>query len=1067
MNKGIIIVLLLVFASSVGHAQSFDFKIYNTSEGLADNDIIALAQDKFDYIWMATDEGLIRYDGIEYDVYTTDDSLAHDYINCLFFDSNDRLWIGHKNGLVSFRENDQFHKLEIPEASQLITGITEDEEGNIWGVDQKKGLFKIDRQGVVTTFFDRKMFGRKNYTALKALSSTKLLIGTARKGLFIFDFKADYKSVDVKKVEGIPNVWVNVIRKSKKDNKYWIGTRGKGFYSYQDGMEHLDVSHITDNNLCRKFNIESDNVTDIFEETEGHLLVSTIGDGVIRIIYDPVNGVFNDSFKYSDNNGLSNNDVLDILCDREGNYWFGTKGGGVALLVNQYFIFYSLDEIGFRYKARSVFKDKEELWIGLDRGLLLTDPLCFDVQYYDEQYGGIPNDEVIDFCKTPDGTLWVGTAKSGLYYKKPGSYKFKKKVYDNTNLALKINGLVVSGNDLLLATQDGVFIIDLKTDKIKRYQIKDGLSHNNINFIYVDSENNIWAGPKDGGLCMINPSINRIERHPIKNNVAVDVTGMSEDQHGDLWISTKGEGVICYADGQIKRQVSSGDDLKKDFCYGIQRDLKNRFWICHDGGLSRIDVNGRQEGIDVKVYGHNEDLGSEFFQVNEDDEGGLWFASNEGVVNYLPENDRPNTVAPILNITDIKINDETVPITNRIKLKYPYGKGTYKLRMDFRAISFRNPEEVTYQIKIEEEGSSEESKWNNLESISYKEIDYLRFGEYKIRLRAFNADGKETSLQKTIFVSITKPFWYTLWFIIGAICILGYGLYSLIKYREKALIRQRQQLQREVASQTVVLREQKAEIERKNQDITDSINYAKKIQSSILPAMDELNEVFPDSFVYFLPRDIVSGDFYWFNRSKDYFIACCADCTGHGVPGAFMSMIGTTILNDIFRIPDIDSPAAMLERLDEEVKKLLQKNEGNESMDGMDISILEVHIPTKRIRLASAKRPVYLVINDELTVYKGSRRSIGDSYEEQMSPYVNVEYSCQKGDKIYMFSDGYPDQFGGPLGKKFMKVGVQNLIESMHDKPANEQFVIVKENFEKWQGELEQVDDVLFMGVKL
>jgi len=1064
MNKNIVFCLLILVVAipEIVSAQSFDFKVYNTSEGLADNDIIALVQDKNDYVWMATDEGLIRYDGIQYDEYTTNDSLAHNYINCLFFDKRDRLWIGHKNGLISYLENGRFFKINVPGASQLISDITEDENGNIWAIDQKRGLIRIDSDGIVSTYFDRKMFGRKNYTALQVISANKFLIGTARQGLFTFDFTPDYQSVEIEKVRDVPSVWINTIKASKKPNGYWIGTRGKGFYYYQLGQASDGVKHITDNNLCRKFNIEGEEITDVYEEAEGHLLISTIGSGVIRLIFDPVQGVFNDSFKYSNNNGLSNNDVQDILCDREGNYWFGTKGGGVSLLVNQYFVFYSLDEIGFHYKARSVFKSNEELWIGLDRGLILTDPLCFDVRYYDAQYGGIPNDEIVDFYKTEDEVIWVATAKSGLFYKTKQSERFKRKTYANNQTALSINQILINNDELFLATQDGLFIINLVNNDVKKYQIKDGLSHNNINFVFVDSKNNVWVGPKDGGLCKINASLNRIERHPIMDNVAVDVTGMTEDNTGRLWICTKGEGVICYADETVKKQITTDEGLKKDFCYGIQKDIKNRLWICHDGGLSRVSIVDDE----VKVYGHNDDLGSEFFQVRQDADGSLWFASNEGVVNYLPENDRLNNVAPILNLTKIEIDDQEIPISNRIKLKYPKNS-TYKLKLEFRAISFKNPTEVSYQIKIEEVGSDEEGVWTKLGSINQKEIDYLGYGDYKIRIRAFNADGKETSLQETISVSIASPYWLSAWFIGLMVCAGVILIYGLIKYRENTLIKQKQQLQREVASQTVELREQKAEIERKNRDITDSINYAKKIQSSILPAMDDLMEVFPDSFVYFLPRDIVSGDFYWFNRTKDYFIACCADCTGHGVPGAFMSMIGTTILNDIFRLKEIDSPAAMLERLDSEVKKLLQKNEGNESMDGMDISILEVHIPTRKIRLASAKRPVYLIIDEELTVYKGSRRSIGDSYEEQLSPYVNVEYSCKAGDKVYMFSDGYPDQFGGPLGKKFMKVGVQNLIGEIHDKPGNEQYMIVKQNFENWQGELDQIDDVLFMGIKL
>jgi ligand-binding sensor domain-containing protein/serine phosphatase RsbU (regulator of sigma subunit) len=1036
---------------------------------LADNDIIALAQDKNDYVWMATDEGLIRFDGIEYHVYTTADSLAHNYVNCLFFDKNDRLWIGHKNGLISYRENNQFYKVEVEGASQLISDISQDSERNIWAIDQKRGLIRISPDGIITTFFDRKIFGRKSYTALHVLSPTQMLVGTAKRGLFVFDFDESFKNVEISKVQDIPNVWVNTILKSKIDNKYWIGTRGKGFYSFYETADNNGVSHITDNHLCQKFNIEEENVTDIHEEAEGHLLVSTVGSGVIRLIFEPAQGIFNDSFKYSNNNGLSNNDVQDILCDREGNYWFGTKGGGVSLLVNQYFVFYNLDEIGFHYKARSILKDGEQLWIGLDRGLILTDPLCFDVRYFDENYGGIPNDEIVDIYKSNDGTIWIASANNGLFYKSKDAQSFKKKTYFNDQLALKINGISGYENYLLLATQRGLVIINRKTNHIKNYEIKDGLSHNNINFVFVDSKHNIWVGPKDGGLCKVNPKLNRIERHPVKDHVAVDETGMSEDKDERLWISTKGEGVICYNNDCVQEQITTNEGLKKDFCYGIFKDIKDRLWVCHDGGLSRIEINNVKQDVEskVKTYGHNEELGDEFFQVRNDDVGGVWFVSNKGVVNYLPENDRLNNVAPILNITGLFINDENIELTNKLNLKYPYGKGSYSFRVDFRAISFKNPEGVTYQVKIDKEGEEEDSKWADLETVNHKEIDYLYFGSYKIKIRAFNSDGKETSLLKTINIHIAKPFWWTWWFGLLAICFVIVVFWGLHEYRQRALKRLNQKLQKEVASQTVELREQKAEIERKNRDITDSINYAKKIQSSILPSTDELMEVFPESFVYFLPRDIVSGDFYWFNRSKDYFIACCADCTGHGVPGAFMSMIGTTILNDIFRIPEINSPALMLERLDEEVKKLLQKTEGNESMDGMDISIVEVHIPTKRIRLASAKRPVYLIINDEMTVYKGSRRSIGDSYEEQLSPYINVEYSCNKGDQIYMFSDGYPDQFGGPLGKKFMKVGVQNMISEIYDKSGIQQYKHVKKNFEDWHGDLEQIDDVLFMGIKL
>jgi serine phosphatase RsbU (regulator of sigma subunit) len=275
-------------------------------------------------------------------------------------------------------------------------------------------------------------------------------------------------------------------------------------------------------------------------------------------------------------------------------------------------------------------------------------------------------------------------------------------------------------------------------------------------------------------------------------------------------------------------------------------------------------------------------------------------------------------------------------------------------------------------------------------------------------------------------------------------------------------------LQKEVDLQTIQLREQKAEIERKNRDITDSINYAKTIQSSILPPLEVLKSHFPESFVFFAPRDIVSGDFYWFHKTKNHFIISCADCTGHGVPGAFMSMIGSTLLNDIVKRKNVKSPADLLEQLDLEIKVLLQNSKTKDNTrDGMDISVIEIEDKTARVRIASAKRPVYLFLNGGLTLYKGNRRSIGDSLVDDAPPFVNIEYKCRKGDQLYVFSDGFSDQFGGPKEKKFMKIGIKNMLEEIHTFPMEQQFKAVEKYFYTWKGTLEQVDDVIFMGIRI
>ncbi|MFW6351782.1 MAG: SpoIIE family protein phosphatase, partial [Bacteroidota bacterium] len=564
--------------------------------------------------------------------------------------------------------------------------------------------------------------------------------------------------------------------------------------------------------------------------------------------------------------------------------------------------------------------------------------------------------------------------------------------------------------------------------------------------------------PRNSGICKI--VNNQIEIHKISDS-SVDVFDITQTSDSSFWLATHGQGIIKYSRDSIEH-YNITDGLSKNFCYSIEADSKDRLWIAHHPGLTMFDTrNGEFE-----AYGHEEEMGADFFHIKKDSDQTLWFSSANGAIRYFPLKDKKNEISPALNFTDIQISGQHYSSNDKINLPYPYRKN-YKFHFNFIGISFKNPKEVTYQYQLIKSGNPSDVEWIDLGNTSFREYDYLPSGEYELKVRAFNADGFSSDPISVSF-SIATPFWKKAWFYLIMGALLIYSVYLIIVFRERKLRKQKELLQKEVDIQTIQLREQKAEIERKNRDITDSINYAKTIQSSILPPLDVLKYRFPDSFVFFAPRDIVSGDFYWFYKTKNHFLITCADCTGHGVPGAFMSMIGSTLLNDIVKRKDVNSPADLLERLDFEIKVLLQnsKNKSN-TRDGMDISVIEVDNTGTRVRVASAKRPVYLYLNNELNIYKGNRRSIGDSLVDDDTPFMNIEYNTTEGDLIYLFSDGYTDQFGGPNEKKFMKVGVKNMLEEIHNQPMEQQNETVKDYFYKWKGELEQVDDVIFMGIKL
>ncbi len=259
------------------------------------------------------------------------------------------------------------------------------------------------------------------------------------------------------------------------------------------------------------------------------------------------------------------------------------------------------------------------------------------------------------------------------------------------------------------------------------------------------------------------------------------------------------------------------------------------------------------------------------------------------------------------------------------------------------------------------------------------------------------------------------------------------------------------------------------EITQKNQEILDSINYAKFIQTAILPSTKRIKNHFKDAFIFYRPKDIVSGDFYWYGEVGEKQIIAAVDCTGHGVPGAFMSMIGNTLLNQIVLREQITNPAEILFKLRQEVIKALAQSHIEDDSedtrkDGMDIALCVIE--GNKVEFSGAFNPVILVKNGEATQVKADRMPIGDYLDKNNTPFTNHEYIVENGDTIYLFSDGYPDQFGGDKDKKMGSKAFRETLASIAHKSADEQGKILKQKIDEWMGETPQIDDMLIVGVK-
>jgi serine phosphatase RsbU (regulator of sigma subunit) len=265
------------------------------------------------------------------------------------------------------------------------------------------------------------------------------------------------------------------------------------------------------------------------------------------------------------------------------------------------------------------------------------------------------------------------------------------------------------------------------------------------------------------------------------------------------------------------------------------------------------------------------------------------------------------------------------------------------------------------------------------------------------------------------------------------------------------------------------LNERNKELDKKNQSILDSVRYAQTIQSATLPLENAIHQCFEEHFILYKPRDIVSGDFYWLHSvSPQHIIFTVADCTGHGVPGAFMSMIGNTLLNQIVVYKQIYNPADILNELHNEVRKILKQSENEHVRDGMDIAICSIFKDTKKMYYAGAMNPIYIVQNNQLIEYKATKRPVGGKIYKENLPFIVQEIDISEPTMVYMFSDGFQDQFGGLEGRKFMTKNFRDLLHKIHHHTPQEQKLLLEQTFTNWIGtEYSQIDDVLIAGIKL
>ena len=1080
------------FGGGVSKYDGKSFTHFTEKEGLSNNSVLSMLEDKRGNLWFGTDGGGIsKYDGnrveeIEatekkrrdypstntsrpkkgklvksFTHFTEKEGLSNNTVWSILEDKSGNLWFGSNGGVSKYLGKSFTHFTEKEGLSNnTVLSILEDKSGNLW-FGTNGGVSKYD--GKSFTHFTEKE-GLSNNTVLSILEdkSGNLWFGTYQGGVSKYDGnRVDAIIAAEKRGEVIPQ---SIQQDLKREN----GKLVKSFTHYFTEKED------------RFYNI----VRCILEDKSGNLWFGSQFGGVTK--YD------GESFThFTKKEGLSNNAVWSMLEDKSGNLWFGTNGGGVSKydgnrveaieaaekrgevipqrtqqdlkrengkLVKSFTHF--TEKEGLSNNAVSMLEDKSgNLWFGSQFGAVTK----YDGESFTHftKKEGLSNNAVWSMLEDKSGNLWFGTNGGGVS-------KYDGNRVEAIEAAEKRGEVIPQRTQQDLKRENGKLV-----KSFTHFTEKEGLSNNAVS--------------------------------------------MLEDKSGNLWFGTYG-GVIKY-DGKFFTHFTEKEGLLNNTVMSQLEDKSGNLWFGSRFGLSRLSAENKEKLVlfsnnvkaskepEGKILFKNYTYEDGFFGIGvmrgktiyEDKKGTIWVAANDRLTAYHPQGENTDTVAPNIQLTSIALFNENIAWVNLEKKKdstITLGNGVsvgnfefdgitkwYSLpenlslaynnnylTFNFIGIKQKQSNKVKYQYKLE--GIDE--NWSAITNRTEAPYGNLPQGKYSFKVKAMNSEGYWSNEFNYTF-AIRPPWWKTWWFrtFIALLAITSFWYY--IKSREKKLVAEKEKLEKTVEQRTeelvqknIIVEQQKEIVEEKHREITDSINYAERIQRSLLASKMILDENLKDYFVFFQPKDIVSGDFYWAsNLSDGSFALVTADSTGHGVPGAIMSILNISCIEKAIESEKLTSPAEILNHTRTKIIQTLKKDGSKEGgKDGMDASLISFDFKNSILTYAAANNPIWIVRENKMLEFAADKMPIGKHDKDTIS-FTQHIINLQKNDVVYALTDGIPDQFGGTNGKKFMYKQLKDLLIKISNFSMQEQHETLKLSLNNWKGDLEQVDDILVIGIRI
>ncbi|CAN5901716.1 hypothetical protein BH11BAC7_BH11BAC7_31320 [soil metagenome] len=1051
----LLLITLILFPAHFIFAQVFSTRLYNEEKGLTGNFIFSIAQNHKGVLEIGTEKGLVGFNGDQFVTTRMVNGLAEDQVSCVFVAKNGITWLGHfqkgiscvSNGVVSIIDSTK-------RSSGRITSIAEDKYGNIWAASTGKGLMRVDANSRKTSFPSD---STSSFDVLLFDSCGRMITGS----------EDGIKFYSVGQKGNISFQEVLVETAGKKIDAACLGTlygkevlfvciNGDGLYCFRNDKGKYALIAVVKTELhCVDMNFSS-----VAGTQTNDVWVGTLGEGLRRVSFGPA--FFpsrTDAFRMTD--GLPDDNIKSLLVDFENNLWIGTFGHALVEVPYTVFRFYTMGNGLIKPEVNCIVKDHlGAFWLGNDNGITRFEKEeAVKSRFYNKDNGFVTA-KVNCIAADMKGMIWIGTDGAGIYRLDPATEKFENVSKKYHLSAMIVNTITVpQDGKVMFGTTDGLYVYKTAEDSFTYYTTMEGLLHNNIQQLYTDLDNNVWFS-SSGTPPYIMKDDEIKPFFEIEKIHGYNINGVYQDNLRTTWIATEGDGIFSF-NGKSFQQYNLNNGLKSTNCLGVIADDKNLLYVIHKTGLS---LKFPDDTMFYTFSGYDNRL---FNTINpfvyKDNAGVIYFCSSEGLIEITSQDKSYLRARPHLSLSRLFINGSELYPRNELFLD----PGTYILSFEFNNILFGAPYPPPFYYRIV--GTDSVWRISNGRNII---IPQLSSGTYELQVcsdKNGNLSGKNFASVK---IFIDKPFWQKTWFIVTVLLLVPVVILGLIRLQTLSLLKLNKRLQTLVSEKTSLLNEEKESVSRmnielqsKNKDITDSIEYAKRIQLAILPELSILKDQFPESFVFYLPRDIVSGDFYWFAQKGPLFILALVDCTGHGIPGAFMSMIGSTLLNKIIFDYDIIKPSEILSCLNKDINASLHQEESSESShDGMDIALCVIDKRDNTLTFAGAGRPLIIVRNGELKEYKTNKGGIGGVYNKVYPVFEEIIVLLEKNDSVYLCSDGFTDQFSSSTGSKFSTKRMRALVTEISNLSMNEQGNKVHDAFFSWKGEEFQFDDVLFMG---